>query len=88
MRQNSDHSQDTLPAAARKNYQPALMVLIFTLIAGAGAVTIMMILDHRNSVNNALETGQCLAGEGAEDILEVLRHFLHHAYRWIFQACG
>ncbi|GME31879.1 hypothetical protein CRM79_04245 [Pantoea agglomerans] len=86
MRQNSDHSQDTLPAATRKNNQPALIVLIFTLIAGA--VAIMMILDHRNSVNNALETGQCLAGEGAEDILEVLRHFLHHAYRWIFKACG
>jgi hypothetical protein len=27
-------------------------------------------------------------GEGAESFLEVLRHFLHHAYRWIFKACG
>lgn len=88
MRQHSDHSQHTLPAAVRKNYPPALLLLIFMLIAGAGAVAIMMILDHRNSVNNALETGQCLAGEGAENILEVLRHFLHHAYRWIFKACG
>ncbi|WP_442796909.1 hypothetical protein [Pantoea vagans] len=86
MRQNSDHSQDTLPAAARKNYQPAFCLLIFTLLVGA--VAIMMILDHRNSVNNALETGQCLAEEGAEGFLEILRHFLHHAYRWIFKACG
>ena len=85
MRQNADHSEDTLPAA-RKSYQPALILLIFALIAGTAGI--MMILDHRNSVNNALETGQCMAGEGAEDILEVLRHFLHHAYRWIFKACG
>ncbi|MBD8250592.1 hypothetical protein ABEH22_11555 [Pantoea agglomerans] len=86
MRQNSDHRDETLSASVRKSSWPALSMLIFTLIAGA--VAIMMILDHRNSVNNALETGQCLVGEGAESLLEVLRHFLHHAYRWIFKACG
>jgi hypothetical protein len=87
MSHNSDHPEDALSAAAPKS-RLATAVLIFTLIAGAGAVAIMMILDHRNSVNNALETGQCLVEEGAEDFLEVLRHFLHHAYRWIFKACG
>ncbi|MEN4571857.1 hypothetical protein ABEG61_13165 [Pantoea agglomerans] len=86
MRQNSDHRDETLSASVRKSSWPVLSMLIFTLIAGA--VAIMMILDHRNSVNNALETGQCLVGEGAESLLEVLRHFLHHAYRWIFKACG
>ncbi|KEY43346.1 hypothetical protein ABEG75_11765 [Pantoea agglomerans] len=86
MRQNSDHRDETLSASVRKSSWPVLSMLIFTLIAGAMAI--MMILDHRNSVNNALETGQCLVGEGAESLLEVLRHFLHHAYRWIFKACG
>jgi len=86
MRQNSEHPDDALSASARKPGWPVLSMLIFTLIAGA--VAIMMILDHRNSVNNALETGQCLAVEGADSFLEVLRHFLHHAYRWIFKACG
>ena len=86
MRQNSDHRDETLSASVRKISWPVLSMLIFTLIAGA--MTIMMILDHRNSVNNALETGQCLVGEGAESLLEMLRHFLHHAYRWIFKACG
>lgn len=86
MRQNSDHRDETLSASVRKSSWPSLSMLIFTLIAGA--VAIMMILDHRNSVNNALETGQCLVGEGAESLLEVLRYFLHHAYRWIFKACG
>ncbi|KAF6678855.1 hypothetical protein ABEI33_11750 [Pantoea agglomerans] len=86
MRQNSDHRDETLSASVRKSSWPVLSMLIFTLIAGAMAI--MMILDHRNSVNNALETGQCLLGEGAESLLEVLRHFLHHAYRWIFKACG
>ncbi|MEQ4517438.1 MAG: hypothetical protein ABN485_20875, partial [Pantoea agglomerans] len=83
---NSDHRDETLSASVRKSSWPVLSMLIFTLIAGAMAI--MMILDHRNSVNNALETGQCLVGEGAESLLEVLRHFLHHAYRWIFKACG
>lgn len=86
MRQNSDHRDETLSASVRKSSWPVLSMLFFTLIAGAMAI--MMILDHRNSVNNALETGQCLLGEGAESLLEVLRHFLHHAYRWIFKACG
>ncbi|EZI31888.1 hypothetical protein BW31_03867 [Pantoea agglomerans] len=86
MRQNSDHRDETLSASVRKSSWPVLSMLISTLIAGAMAI--MMILDHRNSVNNALETGQCLVGEGAESLLEVLRHFLHHAYRWIFKACG
>ncbi|AZI51158.1 MULTISPECIES: hypothetical protein [Pantoea] len=86
MRQTSDHRDETLSASVRKSSWPVLSMLIFTLIAGAMAI--MMILDHRNSVNNALETGQCLVGEGAESLLEVLRHFLHHAYRWIFKACG
>lgn len=86
MRENSDHRDETLSASVRKSSWPVLSMLIFTLIAGAMAI--MMILDHRNSVNNALETGQCLVGEGAESLLEVLRHFLHHAYRWIFKACG
>ncbi|WP_340278352.1 hypothetical protein [Pantoea agglomerans] len=86
MRQNSDHRDETLSASVRKSSWPVLSMLIFTLIAGAMAI--MMILDHRNSVNNALETGQCLVGEGVESLLEVLRHFLHHAYRWIFKACG
>ncbi|UEG76149.1 hypothetical protein LKW31_09460 [Pantoea agglomerans] len=86
MRQNSDHRDETLSASVRKSSRPVLSMLIFTLIAGAMAI--MMILDHRNSVNNALETGQCLVGEGAESLLEMLRHFLHHAYRWIFKACG
>lgn len=86
MRQNSDHRDETLSASVRKSSWPVLSMLIFTLIAGAMAI--MMILDHRNSVNNALETGQCLVGEGAESLLEVLRHFLHHAYRWIFKDCG
>ncbi|MEN4607986.1 hypothetical protein ABEH06_12000 [Pantoea agglomerans] len=86
MRQNSDHRDETLSASVRKSSWRVLSMLIFTLIAGA--MTIMMILDHRNSVNNALETGQCLVGEGAESLLEMLRHFLHHAYRWIFKACG
>lgn len=86
MRKNSDHRDETLSASVRKSSWPVLSMLIFTLIAGAMAI--MMILDHRNSVNNALETGQCLVGEGAESLLEVLRHFLHHAYRWIFKACG
>ncbi|MGJ0479199.1 hypothetical protein [Pantoea agglomerans] len=85
MSQNSDHPEDALSVAAPKS-RLAAGVLIFMLIACA--IAIMMILDHRNSVNNALETGQCLAEEGAEDFLEVLRHFLHHAYRWIFKACG
>ena len=86
MRQTSDHRDETLSASVRKSSWPVLSMFIFTLIAGA--VAIMMILDHRNSVNNALETGQCLAVEGAETLLEMLRHFLHHAYRWIFKACG
>ncbi|MFK3879156.1 hypothetical protein [Pantoea agglomerans] len=73
MRQNSDHRDETLSASVRKSSWPVLSMLIFTLIAGAMAI--MMILDHRNSVNNALETGQCLVGEGAESFLEVLRHF-------------
>lgn len=61
MRQNSDHRDETLSASVRKSSWPVLSMLIFTLIAGA--MTIMMILDHRNSVNNALETGQCLVGK-------------------------
>lgn len=85
MSHNSDLPEDALSVAAPKN-RVAISVLIFTLIAGA--IAIMVILDHRNSVNNALETGQCLVEEGAEDLLEALRHFLHHAYRWIFRACG
>ncbi|MDF2043159.1 MULTISPECIES: hypothetical protein [unclassified Pantoea] len=85
MHQNSDHPEDALSATSPKN-RFAVSMLIFTLIAGAAAI--MMLLEHRDSVNNALETGQCLAEEGAEDLMEVLRHFLHHAYRWIFKACG
>lgn len=85
MSQNSDHPEDAVSAAGPKS-RLAAGVLIFLLIVCA--FTLMMILDHRVSVNNALETGQCLAEEGAEDFLEVLRHFLHHAYRWIFKVCG
>lgn len=85
MPQNSDHSEDALSSTSPK-YRFAVSMLIFTLIAGAAAI--MMLLEHRDSVNNALETGQCLAEKGAEDLMEVLRHFLHHAYRWIFKACG
>jgi len=85
MPHNSDLPEDALCATAPKN-RVAISVLIFTLIAGV--IAIMVILDHRNTVNNALETGQCLAEEGAEDLFEALRHFLHHAYRWIFRACG
>ena len=81
MSHNSDHPEDALSTAAPKNRLVAGVLI-------ACAIAIMMILDHRNSVNNALETGQCLVEEGAEDFLEVLRHFLHHAYRWIFKACG
>ncbi|KAF6668975.1 hypothetical protein HFD92_01760 [Pantoea sp. EKM101V] len=86
MRPDSDPSDNALSATARKSNWRGLSLL--TVILLAAAVAIIMILDHRNSVNNALETGQCLAEEGAENILGVLRHFLHHAYRWIFKACG
>jgi len=85
MPHNSDHPEDALSADAPKN-RLAAGVLIFMLIVCA--IAIMMILDHRNSIKNALATGQCLAEEGAVDFMEVLRHFLHHAYRWIFKACG
>ncbi|MFB6325262.1 hypothetical protein ACE8EZ_03965 [Pantoea deleyi] len=86
MRHHSDQPDDALSAATRKNALPLMSVLAFTLFVAV--VAIMMIINHRNAVNNALETGQCLAEEGAEGFLEMLRHFLHHAYRWIFKACG
>ncbi|MFV9669534.1 hypothetical protein [uncultured Pantoea sp.] len=86
MRQHSDQPEVALSAATHKKGLTLISVLVIALIAGV--VAIMMILDHRNAVNNALETGQCLAEEGAEGFLEMLRHFLHHAYRWIFKACG
>lgn len=86
MRRNTDHSENALPAVARKSDPPSLRVLVSVLIVAA--VAIMLILYHRNPVNNALETGQCLAEKGARGLIELLRHFLHHAYRWIFRACG
>jgi len=81
MSHNSDHAEDTLSAAAPKSWLVPGVLL-------ACAVAIIGFLVHHNSMNNALETGQCLAEEGAESLLEALRHFLHHAYRWIFKACG
>lgn len=82
MRYNADHSQDSLSAAARKSGRPASGVLIFIMIVTA--LGIMMLLNHRNSVINVLETGQCLAEEGAGNLPGMFRNFLHHAYRWIF----
>ncbi|MDQ1214823.1 hypothetical protein [Pantoea anthophila] len=86
MRPDSDPADNALSATARKSNWPALSLLMVVLLAAT--LAIILILEHRNAVNNALETGQCLAEEGAENILGALRHFLHHAYRWIFKACG
>lgn len=86
MRHNADHSEDALPAVTSKSDQTSLRVVVSVLIVGALAIT--LILYHRSSVNNALEIGQCLAEKGAKGLNELLRHFLHHAYRWIFKACG
>lgn len=85
MRYNSDNSEVTLLADARNTHRSALSLLLFTLFTGA--VAIMLFLGHRDSFNDALETGQCLAEEGVEDFLKALRHFLHFAYRWIFKTC-
>ena len=60
------------------------------LLAGVMLITgcVMLIIEHRDSMNNALDTGQCLVNKGASDFLESIRHLLHRAYRWIFKACG
>lgn len=63
----------------------------FGLVAMAVLVMItgvILIIHHRDSVNNALETGQCLVDQEVNGFFEILRHFLHLAYRWIFKACG
>ncbi|MEZ3501394.1 hypothetical protein [Pantoea sp. KPR_PJ] len=52
------------------------------------AAGVMLILHHRDSVNNALDTGACLADEGVKDFFGMLKHLLHQAYRFVFKACG
>jgi len=86
MRHNTDNTDYALSAAVRKSGRPAFRVLFITLIAGA--VATMIIMDQCTSANSAVEIGQCLATKGAECLLEVLRHFLHYAYRWIFKTCS
>lgn len=56
---------------------------IFFIAAG-----VMLVMHHRDSVNNALDTGRCLTNDGFKGFFEMLKHFLRQAYRWIFKACG
>ncbi|KAA5927682.1 hypothetical protein F3I58_23380 [Pantoea sp. VH_4] len=51
-------------------------------------VGVTLILHHRGTVNNALDTGQCLVARDVRGFFEFLKHILHQAYRWIFKACG
>lgn len=83
---NSDNVDAALPAGTRKNYRTMLKLLVPVSIALA--VGVMMIIDHRDSVNNALDTGNCLVESGIHDFFASLKLFLHQAYRWIFKAYG
>lgn len=60
------------------------------LLAGVMLITccVMLIIDHRGSTNNALDTGQCLVSKGASDFVKDLKMMFHQLYRWIFHACG
>lgn len=60
------------------------------LLAGVMLITgcVMLIIEHRDSMNNALDTGQCLVSKGASDFFKDLKMMFHQLYRWIFKACG
>lgn len=60
-----------------------MLSILLTLTVG-----VTLILHHRDTVNNALDTGECLVNKDVRGFFEMLRHFLHQAYRWIFKACG
>jgi hypothetical protein len=51
-------------------------------------VGLILILHHRDTVNNAMDTGECLVNRDVRGFFEMLRHLLHQAYLWIFNACG
>ncbi|MCW0974168.1 hypothetical protein [Pantoea sp. JV6] len=74
------------PVSRRKHINPAVLGLFVTLIFMAGSV--MLIIEHRDSMNNALDTGECLAGEQFHGLIDFLKHLLRLAYRFIFKACG
>lgn len=80
------HSDNVLPVAIRKSSLPRLSILLFVAITGVAAIII--ISDAQTILDQAMETGQCLAGKGAKGLLETFRHFLHHVCRWIVNACG
>jgi len=80
---NTDRPGNALPGN-----MVSLILKLIILTSIVVAVGIAMIMNHRDSVNNALDTGNCLVEEGMHDFFGSLRLFLHQAYRWIFKTCG
>jgi hypothetical protein len=83
---NPDDVDDALSDGRHRNY--GMMLKLIVPVAIAVAVGIMLIVNHRDSLNNALDTGNCLVEDGIHEFFASLKLFLHQAYRWIFKACG
>jgi len=49
---------------------------------------VVMVIEHRDSVNNALDTGECLIDGEFHNVIDRLKHLLRISYRFIFKACG
>ncbi|ARF51979.1 hypothetical protein DSJ_17540 [Pantoea stewartii subsp. stewartii DC283] len=60
-----------------------MLSILLTLTVG-----VTLILHHRDTVNNALDTGKCLVNNNVRGFFDILRHLLHQVYRWIFKSCG
>ncbi|WP_244631013.1 hypothetical protein [Pantoea agglomerans] len=83
MKSQDKNAANIKPADIRSG--SVLIMLSLLLVVTIG---IALILHHRDTVNNALDTGQCLVARDVKGFFEFLRHLLHQAYRWIFRACG
>jgi len=81
-------SQDKNVAKVKTAHIRSGSVLIMLSLLLVLTIGIILILHHRDIVNNALDTGQCLVVRDVKGFFELLRHLLHQAYRWIFRACG
>lgn len=82
----SKHCRKSITSKCSRKY-------IFSVAMGSFAALILMIgigmiIDHRDSVNNALDTGECLADGEFHNLIDKLKHLLRISYRLIFKACG
>ncbi len=65
------------------------MGLIWGMIGGVFLTgLVLLILHHRDTMNNALDTGQCLLTKTGPGVATTLKHTVRLCYRWMFNACG